>query len=85
MSKKETLRQKLKKDAAFTLERMVEDAHKQLQKVVHATPIRSVTIAALVAGGRVETIRKHCINKLAASAEAELLNLYEGQKKESAE
>jgi len=74
-----SLRQRLREKAENRLDNLIERSHEAIAEIVAGTELPVPTMARLVRGQRVDTLRKAAVTRLVDVAEREIEALYNKQ------
>lgn len=79
-TRKQTLRSRIRADAAKDLEFLIVDAGKALNNMAAKSGINGIELAKMIGSSQTDSLQKTLISKLSDKKEAELEKIYDAQK-----
>lgn len=79
LTRKLTLRQRLRADAETRLDKIISDSQDEVNKLLEGTGLACWDVMLLATGRKNNTLRSHLVSKLANEAEEELERIYNAQ------
>ena len=81
-TRKQTLRSRIRDDAAIQLDGLIKAADKALTKIAHPVGIGVIELAKMIGSSQTDSLQKTLISKLADKKEAELEKIYNEQQEQ---